>query len=517
MKKSLFTFALLILSFYSYSQKFVPKEKLDSLPINDRDNKSRITYDVFVRSYFDSNKDGNGDLNGLISKLSYIYNLGAEAVSLSSLNPSSSFDNFDVTDFYKIDSIYGDSAGFEKLVSEAHKLHLKVIINLQLNHCSTKHPWFLDAMKGKTSKYHDYFIWKDEKSITTDKDKWYFPVDKKGKNIQGPKYYSYFGGKTVDLNFNNQSVRDEVIKIGKYWLTTFGVDALKIDGPQAIFSENDESKNLEWWNDFHKEMKKVNSNFYLIGDIYNTDNQPYLKNGIDATYNYELSSAINSAVINGADSGLVERLVKHRSIFSQESPGFVDITFIANEKQDRIMSNVDGDIEKAKLAASILFTLPGSPLIFYGEEMGMKGQKPKEFINEPFLWSSNAKKNGITNWEKSKYNSVEDVKPLRIQRSDSSSIISHYKKLIRLRRTSSALSGEGLVQVKVPESGILVFMRSSSTQKVLVIHNLSPKDVSSEIELPGLVGEQLFQIGSVLIEGKTLICAPYSSAVFLVK
>ena len=111
-----------------------------------------------MRSYFDSNRDGNGDLNGLTSKLANIRGMGAEGVCISPINPSPSYDNFDVTDFYAIDTVYGDTAALKKVVTTAHQMKLKVFLNLPINHCSTKHPWFTSALSGKSSQYKDFFI-----------------------------------------------------------------------------------------------------------------------------------------------------------------------------------------------------------------------------------------------------------------------------------------------------------------------------------------------------------------------
>ena len=160
MRKGVFIVGLLLTAFITNGQNFERSNRpnIDSLPVNDRDHKNRIVYDVFVRSYFDSNRDGNGDLNGLTSKLANIRGMGAEGVCISPINPSPSYDNFDVTDFYAIDTVYGDTAALKKVVTTAHQMKLKVFLNLPINHCSTKHPWFTSALSGKSSQYKDFFI-----------------------------------------------------------------------------------------------------------------------------------------------------------------------------------------------------------------------------------------------------------------------------------------------------------------------------------------------------------------------
>ncbi len=518
MRKGVFIVGLLLTVFIAKGQNFEKSNRpnIDSLPVNDRDHKNRIVYDVFVRSYFDSNRDGNGDLNGLTSKLANIRGMGAEGVCISPINPSPSYDNFDVTNFYSIDTVYGDTAAFKKLVTAAHQMKLKVFLNLPINHCSTKHPWFTSAVSGKSPQYKDFFIWKDEKDIKSEKENWHFPLDKSGKKIPGKKFYGTFGSKMADLNFSNSEVRAEVIKIGTYWLKEFDLDGFKIDGIELYFSNDAVTETGKWWKEFHSEMKKVKPGFYMAGTTVSGDNLAYVGKGFDALVNHDISSAIIHIVKNESDSGLVSGLIKVRNAFSNESADHIDITCINHENRDRIMSILNGDQEKVKMAAALLFTLPGSPYLYYGEEAGMYGKLPKEYVREPYLWSTAKNAGGKTKWEASRYN-TQDVKPFNISARDTASIFAHYKKLMVLRRSTPALNGSGLDHVTVSDNRIISFVRYSDTQKVLVVMNLTDKDIDTEISFPGTLGDHLFENGKVVMEQKRMICSPNAFSVFLLQ
>lgn len=517
MRKIVFIIGFLLTACISNGQSFERRSGtvIDSLPVNERDHKNRIVYDIFIRSYFDSNRDGNGDLAGLTSKLANIRGMGAEGVCLSPVFPSPSYDNFDATNFYKVDSVYGDTAALKKLVNAAHQLKLKVFLNLPVTHCSVKHPWFLAALSAKSSQFKDYFIWKDEKSITSSKENWHFPLDKSGNKIPGKKFYSTFGNKAPELNFSNAEVRAEVMKTGAFWLKEFDLDGFRIDGVELYFNDNAVEESGKWWKEFHSEMKKTEPNFYLAGNVISGANNLFVGKGFDALFNHDISSTIINTVKNERDSGLVMGLLKLRSSNVYEAGEVIDITGLNNENRDRIMSILEGDLDKVKLAASLLFTLPGSPYLYYGEEIGMYGKLPKEYVREPYLWSTAKNAGGKTKWKASKYNS-QDIKSFNVSSRDTTSLFSHYKKLMALRRSTPGLNGNGFEYVKCSDDRVISFLRYSDKQKVLVVINLTKKDVDASIEVKGTIQSTIFENGKVMIDGEKMICSPYAVSVFAV-
>lgn len=198
--------------------------------------KSRVFYQVFIRSFADSNGDGIGDLNGLISKLDYLKRLGITGIWLSPVHPSPSYHKYDVIDYYNIDKEYGTLEDFKLLVAEAHQRNILVLLDLVINHTSEFHPWFLEALKGKDSPYRSYYVWSDAK-ILKDKSNWHFPKNDPGKPIERELYYGFFWSGMPDLNFDSKELRIKLLEIVKYWLIDMGVDGFRLNAAQHIYGE----------------------------------------------------------------------------------------------------------------------------------------------------------------------------------------------------------------------------------------------------------------------------------------
>jgi alpha-amylase len=448
-----------------------------------------ITYEIFVQSFCDSDGDGKGDIRGMTSKLDYLKYLGVEGVWLMPINPSPSYHKYDVTDYYGIHPDYGTMEDLKYFITEAHNRNIKVVIDMVLNHCSNRHPWFIDAAKNENSPYRDYFVWthKNDPQVTTFVSK--TNEDSRNRNrwnkVEGSDYlyYSYFGRHMPDLNFDSPKLREEAFKIGRYWLAEIGIDGFRLDAARHIFPDERVQENYRWWVYFLNEMQKVKKDVYLVGEVWASTDQvaPYLK-GIPALFNFDLASAIRKAVNEEKADSLV---IKHKMIedfYTKVNPQFVDATFLTNHDQNRLMSSVNNDINKAGMAAAILLTLPGSPYLYYGEEIGMKGKKPDEFIREPFLWDEIKNDKSRATWVKPQYNTDSTVTPAAKQLKDKNSFINYYKTFIALRNSSKALSFGEMVPVDLNKPELCVFERSYEGENLLVLHNLSKTDVT--INLP---------------------------------
>ena len=499
----------------------MPKVRSQELTRSEQNSsyKNKIMYEVFIRSFFDSNKDGIGDIKGLNEKLPYLKNLGIEGIWMLPISPSPSYHKYDVTDYYSIDSVYGNKLDWFSLVETANALDIKLIIDVVLNHCSSQHPWFLNAKKSATSKYRNYFVWKKAKDIDSEPEHWYFPKDEKGNPIGDEKYYAFFWSEMPDLNFDNLQVREEAIKIGKYWLTEMKADGFRLDAAQHIFPEGQEEKNHLWWREFRKAMDETKDDFYMVGEIANKNEKiaPYLVKGLNSAFNFDLASDIISTTLSGVNNGIIDDLIKIRNLYLSTSSSFLDATFITNHDQDRILSDLNGDVNKAKMAAALLLTLPGSPYIYYGEEIGMLGKKPDEMIREPFMWSSESNYVGQTNWEVSVNSTLQSVIPLDQQMNDSLSIYSLYKNLIALRKSTAALNGDTLINVKTEDEHIVAYKRSNGVESVLVVCNMGKDEVNSKIQLDGLTMQKIYGTNRCSINMNQLNIAGYSFAVFKIQ
>jgi len=444
-----------------------------------------IFYEIFLQSYADSNGDGVGDIKGLISKLDYLEELGIEGIWLMPVHPSPTYHKYDITDYYSVHSDYGTIEDFKNLVDAAHKRNIRIIIDLVVNHTSSYHPWFINFSKKKINKYRDYYVWTSDKElISKEPHHWHKVNDSAGSIIDNEKYYGFFWHEMPDLNFDNRDVRKEIINIGKFWLGEIGIDGFRLDAVRFIFPEEKVEKNYLWWQEFRMEMQKVKPDFFMVGEIWGEDIivAPFLEKGIHAGFNFDLSFAIIKTIKEETDSGIVEQLIQTRELYLECEPGFYDAIFLTNHDQNRVMSEFNGDIRKAKVAASLLLTLPGIPFIYYGEELGMTGEKPDEFIREPFPWDYNTKDSCQTTWEEPEYSIQENVPSLNEQRADKLSLFNHYKKLIKLRKSYKSLRYGDILPATVKNPGLISYYRNFEDETLLILHNISKNEI--KISLP---------------------------------
>lgn len=439
-----------------------------------------VFYEIFVRSYADSDGDGIGDLKGATAKLDYLKDLGIEGIWLMPINPSPSYHGYDVTNYRDINPEYGTLEEMKTFVKEAHERGITVIIDLVINHTSQDHAWFKKALAGDL-QYKDYYVWSHEDTNISARGEWGQEVwHKAGDN----EYYEgVFWEGMPDLNFDNPDVRNEMIDIGKFWLGEIGVDGFRLDAAKHIYSkessEIDEENDHKWWREFRAEMEKVKPNVVLVGEVWDSATvvAPYLNDGLTSAFNFDLSSHILESVRSESDTGIVSSLTRIRDYFNNVSNGkYIDSTFITNHDMNRVMSELNGNIDQGKMAASLLLTLPGNPFIYYGEETGLFGTKPDEEIREPFLWTRDENAAEQTKWEPLKHNQDFETRSVEAQLEDRNSLLNHYKNMIHVRRSDKVLI-EGEIKTSLTqEEGVLIFKRTADESSMLVIHNLSGEE-----------------------------------------
>ncbi|GAB3724103.1 alpha-amylase family glycosyl hydrolase [Spirosoma lituiforme] len=464
---------------------------------------SGVHYEIFVRSFADSNGDGIGDLNGVTSKLDYLKELGISAIWLMPISPSPTYHKYDVTDYCGIDPEYGTMDDFRRLIAEAHQRGIAVIIDLVLHHTSTQHPWFKEASKGPDNPYWHYYKWlrpdeiKRRKLATRD-----ITADSGEKNpwhsVKGAtypeQYYGMFWSGMPDLNFDHRPLREDVFSIARFWLTDVGVDGFRLDAARHLYRESEEPKNHEFWQEFGRVVDEATRNdgprdnglsgAYTVGEVWTRPERiaPYFR-GLKANFNFDLQLMIAEVVRREDDTeDLVEYLTYVHKTFSKVNPAFIDALLLSNHDQNRIGSMLRGNIAHLSVAANLLLTLPGLPYLYYGEEIGMLGMKPDESIREPFLWDIRANDPQRTRWRRGKYSTSQTVRPLAQQQADPNSLFSHYKRLIHYRNSHPVLTDNlsRLLPTGIRQKGIVAFIRQSSKENgplVLVVHNLTKKPI----------------------------------------
>lgn len=482
-----------------------------------------VTYEIFIRSFYDADGDGIGDINGVRKKLDHVEDLGANAIWFMPIMPSPSYHKYDVTDYTAIHPDYGTMEDFKSLISEAHSKDIRIVIDLIINHTSSEHPWFVEAKKGRDNPYRDYFVWaqKDtladylqKKTITLDSDnirQWHDP------GLGDDFYYGFFYGGMPDLNFDNPKVREKVYAIGKFWLEEVGVDGFRLDAAKHIFPDDRPDDNHAFWKEFREKMAAIKPDIYLVGEVYDSKEivAPYLP-GLPALFNFDFHYTLLDA-LRTADGNILPAKQKEALEYYLEITGdFIDATISSNHDQTRILSDLEGDEEKAKQAIAILMTMPGAPYLYYGEEIGMLGKKPDPNIREPFLWDVAAKDEGRTAWMEPVFSTEETVVPLALQKEDSTSMFRHYQKIIRLRNSDPvlALGSLELTNETYPEV-IMAYERLLNGERRLIFHNLGTERL--EVPLPTDDVEVIYSFNGATRNDKQLVFPPQSSLVVRVK
>lgn len=429
-----------------------------------------VFYEIFVRSFYDSDGNGIGDFNGIIQKLDYLETLGITAIWLMPIHPSPSYHGYDVTDYYAVNPEYGTMDDFKNLLAEAHKHDIRIIIDLVLNHTSSQHPWFVEANSDPASKYHDYYVWSETGNGG-------------GGWHQGNQgyYFGLFWEGMPDLNYNNPAVTADMLKVTDFWLNDVGIDGFRVDAAKHLIEEGDKRENTpathEWYKGFYTAYKEQNPQAYTVGEVFSAGSsvvKSYTGDQLDQIFNFEMSSGFVNSVNGGGNSGVTSAF----KFAFQDMPNFDYATFLTNHDQNRVMSVFNGNVDKAKVAATLLLTSPGTPFIYYGEEIGMTGKKPDEDIRVPMQWSGleNAGFSTVTPWRAVN----EDYSTVNIsaQSEDPNSLLNHYRTLIQLRKEHPALQSGNAVLIKTDNSAIFALLRQNGNESILIVVNLKDKPIS---------------------------------------
>lgn len=409
---------------------------------------SGVYYSLFTRSFADSDGDGIGDINGIISKLDYLESLGVSGVWLLPVFPSHSYHGYDVDDYYDINPQYGTIGDFERLCSECQKRGIAVILDMPLNHSSVHNKWFIDSTDPKNPR-RAWYRWTDGKDpkINLKASVWNHRV----WNELGGSYYSglYFHG-MPDFNHDNPEVRDEFKKILAYWISK-GASGFRFDAANHLYDSvklpsditDGQDRAVRFWKEMTDFVFSKKPDAFMVGEVWDTAGvRADYARGLPSTFHFDLGTKIIAAVKSGSASNnaLAKGLAGDYEAAAAKNPAFIDAPFLTNHDQNRFALQFKNDADSIKLAASIYLFLPGVPFVYYGEELGMNGAKPDEQIRTPFIWSAGGKSGGgdlaQTKWIESKYNAK--TIPADAQSSDKNSILNFYRKAISFRTKNAA-------------------------------------------------------------------------------
>ena len=441
----------------------------------------RVFYEIFIRSFRDSDGDGIGDIQGIIDRLDYLndgdptttQDLGITGIWLMPPAEAHSYHGYDVTDYYAIERDYGTIEDMQRLIAAAHERGIAVIVDMVLNHTSSRHPWFTASRLGEPA-YSDWYIWED-------KDPGY--VGPWGAVAWHPAddryYYGVFWDGMPDLNFRNPAVSREFYNIAHYWLREIGVDGFRLDAIKHLIEAGERQENTpesrQWLSGYQAHLQSLQPNSFTVGEIFNAPAfivARYVDEGaIDIGFDFKLAQEMISA----AQSGSIRNIVRAHRNAMRDYPLNQFATFLSNHDQDRLINRLLHDIGRNKVAASLLLTGPGVPFLYYGEEIGMAGSKPDERIRSPMQWENSESGGfsaGATLWQP--LQDADNLAQANVaeQSDDPNSLLSHYRRLIQLRNANSALRGGDLTAVDSSQRGVYAFLRHDDEQVLMVLINL---------------------------------------------
>jgi alpha-glucosidase len=489
-----------------------------------------VFYEIYPRSFADSNNDGIGDLNGITSKLDYLKDLGVDAIWITPCFPSPQVDfGYDVSDYENIDPMYGTLADFDKLSNEAHKRGIHVILDLVVNHTSDQHKWFVESKSSKNSAKRDWYIWRDGKGPGQPPNNWTSTFGGSAWKFDpktGQYYYHYFYPEQPDLNWRNPAVKDAMFDVTRFWYKR-GVSGFRLDAVDTLFEDPNLRDNpvkpgknafgdpiqekkynvkLPEVHEALRGLRKVANeyNAVLIGETWTADiaelNEYYGKGN-------ELQLPMDFLFTRVDKLSPAEFRKQIAAVNSASGwPTFVISNHDIPRSYDRYGDGQHND-QIAKLMAALYLTLRGTPILYYGEEIGMKTTPPtrREDVKDPIGqkgWPKEKGRDGERTpmqWDTGENAGFTKGKPwlpvpatakthnVTEESKDSDSILSFYKQLLKVRHTNKELLDGNYLSINQNDPNVLSYLRVYQDQAVLVSLNMSgnPQNVNYQLSKNG--------------------------------
>ncbi len=493
--------------------------------------KNAVFYEVSTRAYYDSNGDGIGDLQGLTKKLDYIKHLGVDCIWLLPIFPSPLIDDgYDISDYYNIHPDLGTIDDFKKLVRAAHERGMRIVADLVVNHTSNQCEWFKQAEEDENSPYHDYYVWSDTNQRY--KDARIIFVDTETSNWawseKAQKYYWHrFYASQPDLNYDNPAVREEMKNIMRFWLD-MGIDGFRADAvPYLIEREGTICENLPETHDYLKEMRKLIDDEYpdciLLAEAnqWPRDLRPYFADGDE--FHMAFQFPLMPRIFNSLAKSDISPIRDILEITPQIPDSCQWCTFLRNHDEltlemvtiedrkfmwdfyapiprmrlnlgirRRLAPLLDGDCRKIQLLYAVLFSLPGTPIIYYGDEIGMGDNiylEDRDGVRTPMQWTDD-KNAGFSNaMEEKLYLPViksDQYSYTHInvdaQKKDPNSLFNTIRKMLAIRKSNPVMALGDYEIIRQKQFPALLFTkRMDEKSTIFAVHNLSAKSIPVDL------------------------------------
>ena len=460
-----------------------------------KDN-ARVFYEIFVGSFSDSNGDGIGDLRGIINRMDYLNDgdensgksLGIEGIWLTPIYSSGSYHKYDINDFYTVDKDFGTMEDLKDLVDLCHARNVKLILDLPINHTSRSHPWFSSFVQAHRSgntedPFYNYYSFYTQGETA--------PAGRTFAKLSGTDDYyecNFYDG-MPELNFECEEVRDAVLDVAKYYLD-LGVDGFRFDAAKYIYY-GDHSSSVDFWGWYVEQLKVINPEVYTVGEVWDSDGVTQLYYPALNCFDFTMSQA-EGLIASTAQKGDVNR-------FAGYVQGYIDtvqahrkdamlVPFIANHDTDRAAGYLPSMNGFAQVGANLLILCPGSPFLYYGEEIGMRGSRGGANTDAnrrlAMVWGDDDK---IKDPEGTTYPADNRADgSVKEQAENENSLYNYYKKVILLRKANPEIARGACTALKLPDTKVGGFVCELDGSKCLVLHNTTGNDVTLDLAALGL-------------------------------
>lgn len=477
-----------------------------------------VFYQIFTRSMRDSNGDGEGDLEGIIQSLDYLQRLGVTSILLTPLYPSDFYHNYFASDFEGIDREFGSMADYRRLVAAIHKRHMKIYLDQEVQYVAYDHPWFTSALGHPNSPYSDFLIWHGPGNTKPEEGPFgitmapRFPSGETGittVNMKSPKVRAYFERfflSWVDPNHDGDF--------------SDGVDGFRLDHMMDDLDNKHILTGLfdSFWKPIFADVRAANPKVTFIAEqaLWGYGTEYLTKGDVDYVFAFPLMTAIRAF-----DRDKIAEAIAGTAKVTP--PGKHQLIFTANHDTNRLASEPGITPEKLRTAAVLTMLLKGTPLIYYGEELGMRGRQRPEYktdekdigTREAFEWSADPDAPGEANWYRGpksywteRFAQKDDGVSVAEETGDPHSLLALYRRLLALRRTNDVLR-HGDQKVLVGPPGLLLVERSLGGKRFLIVSNLSDHPASYR---PDGAFASADLLGTASAAGAALTLAPYQSA-----
>ncbi|MDP9034367.1 MAG: alpha-amylase family protein [Myxococcota bacterium] len=504
--------------------------------------KNAVIYCLHVGTFMDSNGDGVGDFEGLMRRLDYLAGLGITCVWLLPFQASPRRDDgYDVSDYYSVDPCYGTLGDFVEFTQAARQRGIRVIIDLVVNHTSNKHPWFQDARKDKTSKFRDFYVWSKKKPKDANEGMVFPGVQKTTwthDEAAGEYYFHRFYDFQPDLNTSNPQVQAEIRKVMGFWLE-LGVSGFRMDAlPFVIQKKGPNARPVEQYEMLHDmreflQWRRGDAVILAEANVLPSTDMKYFGGAgerVQMMFNFEVNQHLFYALASGdarplaaaievtrerpptAQWGLFLRNhdeldlgrltpAQRQTVFAAFGPE-KEMQLYGRGIRRRLAPMLGGDRRRIELAYSLMFTLPGTPVVRYGDELGMGDDielEERNSVRTPMQWStepnagfSKAKKTVLPVIDRGPYG-FEHVNAAD-QRRDVDSLLNWTERIIRMRKEVPELGWGDFAVVEAGNPAVLALRYEWRNNAVLVIHNLGDSPVEAELHLAGERGKRLISL-----------------------